>query len=256
MHAPTIADYLKYASLQMAAEAFIRDEETNILRDSNEDLTDALKEGNKHTSRFPESEARKFADPVDGWTVLDQRANTPTGFSGTLFKNNKTNELVLSFRSTEFIDDTVRDNEATNVKEIKETGWAWGQIADMETWYDELRRDPGKLQGQTFSVTGYSLGGHLATAFHLLHSDDVKEVVTFNGAGVGKVKSGGFPDGLRAALEQTITASLPGDAQRRLGDQAYWPPRCASQYDLVAWEPHAADFLPPLAANTRWRLAA
>ncbi|QLH50831.1 MAG: hypothetical protein HWD57_14310 [Candidatus Accumulibacter cognatus] len=261
MHAPTIADYLKYASLQMAAEAFIRDEETNILRDSNEDLTDALKEGNKHTSRFPESEARKFADT---WEVLDQRANTPTGFSGTLFRRvrddpatgAKAGELVLSFRSTEFIDDTVRDNEATNVKEIKETGWAWGQIADMETWYDELRRDPGKLQGQTFSVTGYSLGGHLATAFHLPHSDDVKEVVTFNGAGVGKVKSGGFPDGLRAALEQTITASLPGDALRRLGDQSYWPLRCASQYDLVAWEFPAADFLPPLAANTRWRLAA
>lgn len=95
----------------------------------------------------------------------------------------------------------MRDNEATNVKEIKDTGWAWGQIADMETWYDELRRDPGKLQGQTFSVTGYSLGGHLATAFHLLHPDDVKEVVAFNGAGVGKVKSGGLADGLRAALD-------------------------------------------------------
>ncbi|HNL91239.1 MAG TPA: hypothetical protein PKH05_19315, partial [Nitrospira sp.] len=180
----------------MAAEAFIRDERSLELFASGERLVAVLKRGNDHTSRFPESEARKFADT---WEVLDQRANTPTGFSGTLFRRvrddpatgAKAGELVLSFRSTEFIDDTVRDNEATNVKEIKETGWAWGQIADMETWYDELRRDPGKLQGQTFSVTGYSLGGHLATAFHLLHSDDVKEVVTFNGAGVGKVKSGG-----------------------------------------------------------------
>ncbi len=44
-------------------------------------------------------------------------------------------ELVLSFRSTEFADDAVRDNQATNVMEIKEHGWAFGQIADMEARY-------------------------------------------------------------------------------------------------------------------------
>ncbi|HEX8989685.1 MAG TPA: hypothetical protein VF816_17135, partial [Rhodocyclaceae bacterium] len=51
------------------------------------------------------------------------------------------------------------------------------------------------LEGKQFSVTGYSLGGHLATAFNLLHYQDkladgryaVKEVVTFNGAGVGQI---------------------------------------------------------------------
>jgi hypothetical protein len=54
--------------------------------------------------------------------ILDQRANTRIGFSGTLFRNRDTNETVLSFRSTEFIDDAARDNKATNVLEIKETG--------------------------------------------------------------------------------------------------------------------------------------
>jgi hypothetical protein len=101
--------------------------------------------------------------------VLDQRANTPTGFSGTLFKSNKTGELVMSFRSTEFIDDAARDNQATNALEIKETGWALGQIRDMQAWYADLRKsslDPTKTttgtinQGQPFKVTGYSLGGH------------------------------------------------------------------------------------------------
>ena len=205
MAAPTITNYLKYARLQMAAEAFIRDEDTHILRGSGQGLIDTLKDGNKHTSRFPESEAKQFAD---NWEVLDQRANTKTGFSGTLFRRVRDDpttgaqagELVLSFRSTEFIDDAVRDNEATNVKEIRDTGWAFGQISDLEDWYAELRRDPGKLQGQRFAVTGYSLGGHLATAFHLLHPDDVREVVTFNGAGVGRVKRGTLADGLRAAL--------------------------------------------------------
>jgi len=38
----------------------------------------------------------------------------------------------MSFRSTEFADDAARDNEATNKLEIKDHGWAFGQIADME----------------------------------------------------------------------------------------------------------------------------
>ena len=37
------------------------------------------------------------------------------------------------------------------------------------------------------SVTGYCLGGHLATAFNLLHPGAAQQVVTFNGAGVGEV---------------------------------------------------------------------
>jgi len=94
----------------------------------------------------------------------------------------------MSFRSTEFIDDAARDNQATNTFEIKDTGFAWGQLSDMESWYAELKTG-GKLpSGANFSVTGYSLGGQLATAFNLLHPDAAQQVVTFNGAGIGKVK--------------------------------------------------------------------
>ncbi len=110
MTTPTIADTLKYANLQMAAEAFIRDPVTYVLSGSGTDLIDALKTGNNHASRFTETQAEAFADPVTGWTVLDQCINTPSGFSCTLFKNNQTDECVISFRSTEFIDDAVNDN--------------------------------------------------------------------------------------------------------------------------------------------------
>ncbi|MBK6638462.1 MAG: hypothetical protein IPG34_12865 [Rhodocyclaceae bacterium] len=133
--------------------------------------------------------------------------NTGTGFSGTLFRSKITDpskglvagELVVSFRSTEFVDDHIRDNVATNTQEIFAKGWAFGQIADMEDWYKELASDPTRLGGQTFSVTGYSLGGHLATAFNLLRREELsqgpptaslQQVVTFNGAGVGIVKPG------------------------------------------------------------------
>lgn len=178
---PTIADYLKYANLQMAAEAFIRDPNTGVLRASGQQLIDVLVAGNGHASRFTQTQAEAFADANTGWTVLDQRANTSTGFSGTLFKNNQTGELVISFRSTEFIDDAARDNLATNTDEIKNSGW--GQISDMEAWYASLH-----LAAGSFSVTGYSLGGHLATAFNLLHPGAAQQVITFNGAGVGKLK--------------------------------------------------------------------
>ncbi|WP_372166018.1 putative Ig domain-containing protein [Xanthomonas axonopodis] len=196
MNAPTISEYLSYANLQMAAEAFIRDEKTNRLRNAGAEYVDALTAGNDHASRFVESQATKFAEE---WQVIDQRANTKTGFSGTLFRRvrddpatgAKAGETVLSFRSTEFIDDAARDNKATNELEIKNTGYAWGQLADMQAWYAELKADPAKLGGgQVFSVTGYSLGGHLATAFNLMNAGAAQRVVTFNGAGVGKVLDG------------------------------------------------------------------
>jgi hypothetical protein len=56
------------------------------------------------------------------------------------------------------------------------------------------------------SVTGYSLEGHLAAAFNIMHGAEtttsgqplIKEVVTFNGAGVGTVN----PD---TSLAQVMT---------------------------------------------------
>jgi hypothetical protein len=196
MTAPTITDYLKYANLQMAAEAFIRNEKTGALAPTGDALVRALVAGNNHTSKFTQTEAEAFADPAKGWTVLDQRANTSTGFSGTLFKSNLTGELVISFRSTEFIDDAARDNLATNTDEIKNTGFAWGQISDMEQWYADLQADPNKLGGKAFSVTGYSLGGHLASVFNILHPNAAQQVVTFNGAGVGQVTNGTLAEAL------------------------------------------------------------
>ena len=79
MSDPTIPDYLKYAELQMAAEAFI-----NEKINSGGTLTEALTEGNKHASFFTETEADKFSKE---WVVLDQCKNTASGFSGTLFQN-------------------------------------------------------------------------------------------------------------------------------------------------------------------------
>ncbi|MBB2485716.1 hypothetical protein H5407_10845 [Mitsuaria sp. WAJ17] len=102
---------------------------------------------------------------------------------------------MLSFRSTEFIDDYARDNAATNTLEVKAGGFAYGQIADMEEWWKPLKAS--YLDMSSVSVTGYSLGGNLATSFAFLRKGEgtknpvaVREVYTFNGAGIGRVKGG------------------------------------------------------------------
>ncbi|MEQ1807687.1 MAG: hypothetical protein ABL900_20085, partial [Burkholderiaceae bacterium] len=192
MSNPTIATLLKYVNLQMAAEAIFEPDFAGPIPAS--ELTD----GNNRASRFTPTQAAQFIS--DGWIVLAHQFNTATGFSGTLFKNTQTNELVLSFRSTEFADDAARDTQATGKMEINPHGWAFGQIADMKTWFDQLNAAGGPLAaGQSFAVTGYSLGGHLATAFSQLGlgSGRVTGTYTFNGAGVGSVNAG-------ASLAQTI----------------------------------------------------
>ncbi|MFY7942374.1 MAG: hemolysin-type protein, partial [Burkholderiaceae bacterium] len=189
---------LKYANLQMAAEAlFVPNGQKPETTFSGNIEESTLTIGNKHASVFTTTQATQFAKD---WEVVEHISNTKTGFSGTLFrcKTNdasrdlKEGELVMSFRSTEFIDDAVRDNEATNVAEVKAMGFAFGQIADMQNWFEKLNADPKTLGGKPFMLTGYSLGGNLATAFNAINGGgtQILGTYTFNGAGVGLVKKG------------------------------------------------------------------
>ena len=201
MSIPSIADFRKFAELQMAAEALygFNAQAKNLqpgvtIPFSNIDKA-ILTDGNLRNTKFATDEAGKFA-PL--WSIEEHISNTDTGFSGTLFKNKETGQEVLSFRSTEFVDDAARDSQETNIQEIKDKGWAFGQISDMENWYQSLKTR-GLITGP-LTVTGYSLGGHLATAFNLMHGQDtapgsgagqlVQQVITFNGAGVGKIGDG------------------------------------------------------------------
>lgn len=173
----SIAEYLQYANLQMAAEALYGYNAAilganltpgAIYKNGPIDLEDNLLTGNTHASKFTTTQIELSGLATD-WEVVEHISNTSTGFSGTLFKKSATNEFVLSFRSTEFVDDAARDNQATNALEIKECGWAFGQIDDMQNWYASLQQR-GLIDGP-LSVTGYSLGGHLATAFNLLYPE-------------------------------------------------------------------------------------
>jgi hypothetical protein len=212
---PTIQQLLTFASLQMAAEA--RLPITDGSAPSRALLEDALILGNQRASVFTSTQAREFAS---NWDVVAQRS-TETGFSGAVFQNRQTGELVVSLRSTEFIDDFARDNKATNELEISQHGFAFGQLRDMERWFAELNTSGGALAGRSFSVTGYSLGGHLATAFNMMHggelmldgSQRVRQVVTFNGAGVGEVLPGNSLSGVVQRFE-ALSTNANGQAFR------------------------------------------
>ncbi len=164
----SLADYLKFANLQMAAESLYgydaTEPDSNLIpgaiRENWAINTDNnLTTGNRHASQFTKTQV-ELSGLTSDWVVVEHKSNTSTGFSGTLFKKESTNEYVMSFRSTEFLDDAARDNQATNAMEIKAFGWAFGQIDDMQDWYASLS-ERGLIDGP-LSVTGYSLGGHLA----------------------------------------------------------------------------------------------
>ena len=105
-----ITNYLKYAHLQIAAEAFYNLKGKTKERYSGPADELVLQSGNDRSSRFTTTDAEWFAKD---WEVVEHISNTATGFSGTLFKAKVNDEargitageLVLSFRSTEFIDD-------------------------------------------------------------------------------------------------------------------------------------------------------
>ncbi|KAB2874959.1 MAG: hypothetical protein F9K36_06540, partial [Burkholderiaceae bacterium] len=223
-----VSTYLTFANLQMAAEAIYP-----VGFTSGPIPASALTTGNSRSNKFTPTQAAQF---VQEWRVLDHRANTGTGFSGTLFEYIGTNtdpslgpvsgQRVVSLRSTEFVDDAVRDSQATNDLEIFDGGWAIGQIADMKAWFDSLNADPTKLQGHYFSITGYSLGGHLATALNLLYPDLATRITatyTFNGAGVGRVNPN---TSLLSVVEQFN--ALRGSAASAFSD----PAALAAYFDL------------------------
>ena len=127
--------YLAFANLQMAAEAFLKKAADTQLKS---DLIDALEKGNKYNSKFIETGAADFASKFVVEKYFDNPARTDgnnsgtsgqgSGFSGTLFRyigQNQavssfgTGDKILSFRSTEILDDKLRDNVGSNARDAR-----------------------------------------------------------------------------------------------------------------------------------------
>lgn len=211
----TITTWYEFTLAQMAADSYLDSidlEDADLIRTR-------LEFGANHYTKMlnpeytgPLSATRMTSDMADRfnetWEVIDHLDNTTTGFSATVMKHRVRGDYVLSFRSTESKDfddggDVERDSSGGANGQIGKYGFAWGQLRDMEKYFQDLKAgtlhagsasDGTALaawlavEGNDFNVTGYSLGGHLAQVFTLMHEDEVAHAYTFNGAGFGQIE--------------------------------------------------------------------
>ncbi len=192
----TTSTWLNFALQQMAAESYL--DGINLL--DNDQVEARLVRGNNRPgfdppsgelpgkTRFTNVLADRF---LSTYEILDHHANDATGFSATLLRDRTTGEYTLSFRSTESAPvaeggDRERDLFGADV-EIGAFGFAFGQLVAMEAYYQSLKASGTLPVGAVLNVTGYSLGGHLATVFTELHEGDVTHTYIFNGPGRGHV---------------------------------------------------------------------
>ena len=119
-----------------------------------------------------------------------------------------TNNFTLSFRSVEYsnqIDggDWERDGRPGAAGEIAGLGFAFAQLVSMERYWRDIKAS--LPVDAVVNITGYSLGGHLATVFTELHAGEVNHTYTFNGAGRGHLTGGtaglAEPDRIREMLQ-------------------------------------------------------
>jgi hypothetical protein len=211
-----IAAWLQFALQQMAAESYLG----GINLSNAEQVKTQLRLGNNHPG-FPETGATRFTGTtaqglqdqafVARYQIVNHHANDATGFSATLIREKDqngqlTNNFTLSFRSLEYQNqaqggDWERDGLPGADGEIFSHGFALGQLVSMEKYYQQLKAQGLLPPGATLSVTGKSLGGHLATIFTELHVNEIAHTYTFNGAGHGTIAGGtsGLSDGARIA---------------------------------------------------------
>jgi len=147
---------------------------------------------------------RMVLDFEASWEIITHLPNQISGFSATLLKHKTTGEFTLSFRGTEPKNeddggDRRRDVFGANA-EITFDGFSFAQIQDMEEFYRQIKN--GYAYNETtqsfeadadlddfknimandghINLTGYSLGGHLAQIFTLLHYDEVLHAYTLS----------------------------------------------------------------------------
>ena len=229
----TAKQVYEFTLQQTAAESFLSIAGPTF--EAGDDLTRALKLGSNNPAFFsrPNDENRsdlagktrmtneQIRDFNANYVIIAHQANTASGFSGTLFQKVTRNasgvitsrgDYTLSFRSTEFADDDKggdwsRDGVAGADGEMASYGFALAQIADAEGFFRRLQSE-GKLHsGARYNVTGYSLGGHIATVFTEAHKNDPNLLRTylFNAPGRGGLPDRG-PDTVKQFVDALYTA--------------------------------------------------
>jgi len=200
----TIQDYLKNAQLSVAAYANLQQgmqptQYINALIDVGMNEIQARE--------FVGVDQNDLLIPDKGYEIVGQLPNTNNGFSATVFKKN--GEYFLAIRGTEGFTFSGINDWLANVVDIGTRGIAFSQALDLFNYYQDLTAQAGStvyhyaynlltneitssavvasttgvLFGQVFTVTGHSLGGHLALVMSRLAPTFVGPVYTYNAPG-------------------------------------------------------------------------
>jgi len=201
-----VAELYEFSLLQMVAEAYLE----GVALTNQQAVFDAVNRGNNRpgfvdqagATRLTRSQFDEFwtryaiKDQLSDYGGDGQPAFLPgssilanSGLSATLIQEKGTDRYTLAIRSTEFKTlsdggDRPRDVLGADLL-LSQWGFAWAQVDALERFYDWLRNTGMLPSNAILNVTGYSLGGHLATVFTELHASAVNQTVTFNGAGRG-----------------------------------------------------------------------
>lgn len=151
------------------------------------------------------SDAGMSADQADNfatnWIVLDQFSDA-SGTSAAIFQardalGNPVGQKCLAIRGTEA---SGSDIAADGILALGMPGALNPQFAALKAKLDnEWLAEGGLLFGQTFTVSGHSLGGYLAAAVKQRYGTQVTDAYLFNAPGVGGI-FGNLADALTGTL--------------------------------------------------------
>jgi len=138
--------------------------------------------GPGNTLRLTAAQAARLVQETD---VVAQHENDLTGFSATLMRDRQSGQWQIALRGTEFLKiaqggDWERDGIFGADGQLASHGLALAQLDQMRRVFTGWSQRFA-LAGEQIDVTGYSLGGHLATGFTELFPESVRQAVNFNG---------------------------------------------------------------------------
>ncbi|MEO1766546.1 hypothetical protein, partial [Thiobacter aerophilum] len=205
--ANTISSYFENAQLSLAAYAEL---DLRMNQDKTRYQQALIRAG------MSPSQATRFADAADGYSILDQYTDASAGFSATVFQ--KGTETFFAIRGTE-IGTSFPWITQTDVGDLLSDaalalgGVAADQVVSMYNYYQRLIHSPNEavpqltkvvgdsgthlylssvsgiglgMQAQMtwpLTVTGHSLGGHLGMAFGRIFNSNVSQLYTYNAPG-------------------------------------------------------------------------
>jgi Ca2+-binding RTX toxin-like protein len=247
-----IGIWLDFALQQIAAESYLdRFLSAELTLDQVLQLGNNRLSGDFATAPFLDGQTRMTNQQAEEfgqqYQIVKHHANDSTGFSATLMREIGTNNFTLSFRSTEFESlsnggDFERDGTLGADGDVTLQGFAFAQLASMEDYYQTTVKSLLPTDA-VLNVTGYSLGGNLATVFTQLHSSEVNHTYTFNAVGRGHISGPGATETERMAgmLELFTSVLLDPEAGRSIitdpADPVYLAARARADQQIQTGEP-------------------